>query len=446
MSDVTATHATVGRLLAHEAAALLTRLRRADPMALRMPMVAAAAPSTLARQTIDRHLGARRLEVERAVKEFQVRVRTMPPIEAQQQLTALRLRFTGWLDQYDLFADALTQRSERDVGVWLAGLDAAATDALSLAGLRSAIPVLCYLDRGSGAAIRRVSTPLPGGGKNPVAVIRIPRERMVGGALPSSLVHEVGHQAAAALDLVGSLTPVVRSLQRSSSPDVRLAWSLWERWLSEVLADLWAVAKVGVAATLGLMGVMSLPRAFVFRISPNDPHPTPWIRVRLSCVLGQALYPDPQWASLSKVWSALYATDSLDADTRHTFAALEGSMSAFAALLLHHRPRSLRGLSLCEGFAPAGRHPSRLAAYYLAWDGDVERMRSAPPTLVFAVLGQARANDWLSPSHESALLVELLKSGPCAVRSVPRAAAGTRTRLRAGPQTSSRDFCKGEFP
>ncbi len=49
----------------------------------------------------------------------------------------------------------------------------------------------------AGAAIRRARTRLPGGGDNPVAIIRVPRERMVGSGIASSLVHEVGHQAAA---------------------------------------------------------------------------------------------------------------------------------------------------------------------------------------------------------------------------------------------------------
>ena len=46
---------------------------------------------------------------------------------------------------------------------------------------------------------------------------------------------------------------------------------------------------------MGLMGVVSLPRAFVFRIDLADPHPTPWLRVKLSAAMGQALYPHPQW-------------------------------------------------------------------------------------------------------------------------------------------------------
>ena len=68
-----------------------------------------------------------------------------------------------------------------------------------------------------GAAIRRARTRLPGGGENPVAIVRVPRERMVGTGIASSLVHEVGHQAAALLDLVNSLRPILKGLQRGTA-------------------------------------------------------------------------------------------------------------------------------------------------------------------------------------------------------------------------------------
>ena len=117
----------------------------------------------------------------------------------------LRMRFNGLLADLDTFGDVLTQRSQTNNGVWLAGLDVAAADGLAVPGLdEQPPPVMCYLDRGHGAAIRRARTRLVTG-ENPVAIVRIPRERMVGGGIGSSLLHEVGHQAAAMLDLLPSL-------------------------------------------------------------------------------------------------------------------------------------------------------------------------------------------------------------------------------------------------
>ena len=89
------------------------------------------------------------------------------------------MAFNVTLTQFDLFSDALAQRGDLVSGVWLSGLDALASDAMDLPAVHEAPPALCYLDRGIGAAIRRARTRLPGGGENPVALIRVPRERMV---------------------------------------------------------------------------------------------------------------------------------------------------------------------------------------------------------------------------------------------------------------------------
>src|SRR6185503_15925566 len=234
--------------------------------------------------------------------------------------------------------------------VWLSGLDVVSADALELPGYYRAPPIICYLDRDIGAAIRRARTRLPGGGENPVAIIRVPRERMIGTGIASSLVHEVGHQAAALLDLVDSLRPALRRMQRDATP-APFVWQIWERWISEIVADFWSVARVGITSTLGLMAVVSLPRAFVFRISEDDPHPTPWIRVKLSCAIGKALYPHAQWDHLAQLWEQYYPTAGLDQRNRALFAMLNEAIPSFVTLLIQHRPKLLRGASLREAMA-----------------------------------------------------------------------------------------------
>jgi hypothetical protein len=400
-------------LLGQEARALLTRLARVKPFALHEPMLPAAAVSLAAQAAIERYLAQGRRQLRRMVYAYLRWLnsdagRRLPPAEAQRRFTFLRMRFNAVLSQFDMFADVLTQRSEHDTGVWLSGLDSVAADALALpGGYYQAPPVICYLDRGHGAAIRRARTRLTGGGENPVAIIRVPRERMVGSGIASSLVHEVGHQGAALLDLVASLRPLLRGMQ-SSGAEQRLVWQLWDRWISEIVSDLWSVARVGIAATTGLMGVVSLPRPFVFRVTVDDPHPMPWIRVKLSCALGQALYPHPQWQHLAALWEACYPIGNLDQERRALIAALEQSMPAFVTLLVNHRPRALRGRSLGEVLATPERQPGNLAAAFELWHGQAELMRRAPPSLVFAAIGQARADGRMSPEEESRLLAYLL--------------------------------------
>lgn len=400
-------------MLEQEARALLCRLERVKPFALHESMLPAAGIMPAAHIGIERYLMKGRQELRRRVQRYLGWLRgpigrRATPEQAQRLFSILRLRFNAVLTQFDLFNDVLTQRSENSIGIWLSGLDIVSADALRLPGHYYEVPpVICYFDRGAGAAIRRARTRLPGGGDNPVAIIRIPRERLVGSAIASSLVHEVGHQGAALLDLVNSLRPVLQGLQRGSGP-YSATWSLWERWISEIVADFWSVARIGIASTLGLMGVVSLPRAFVFRLNLDDPHPPPWIRVKLSCAMGQALYPHPQWQRLSKLWESFYPPTGLDAERRQSYDALMATLPGFVALLVNHRPQSLRGRTLAEILEVQSRQPRHLQTLLQAWRQKPAKMYQAPPTLAFAVIGQARFDGRMSPEQESTILAKLL--------------------------------------
>jgi hypothetical protein len=399
-------------MLLHETRSLMARLAMVKSFALQEPMLPAAALLPRAQSAIDKCLVVGRRQLRRLLHQF-LRWLQHPasdlatPEEAQRRFTMLRLRFNVVVTQFDMFSDVITQRSENETGVWLGGLDVVAANALELPGYYEAPPVICYLDRDIGAAIRRARTRLPGGGENPVAIIRVPRERMVGTGIASSLVHEVGHQAAALLDLVDSLRTILKGLQRGSAAS-RLPWQMWERWISEIVADFWSVARVGIASTIGLIGVVSLPRPFVFRLNTDDPHPMPWIRVRLSSAIGEALYPHPQWRRLGALWESYYPTVGLAAQTQNLLAQLLESMPAFVSLLINHRPRALRGSSLIEVMDVGQRQPARLGTLYRQWGANPSEMYRAPPVLVFAVIGQARADGGISPEDESALLSKLL--------------------------------------
>jgi hypothetical protein len=200
---------------------------------------------------------------------------------------------------------------------------------------------------------------------------------------------------------------VLQGLQRGASAD-RISWSLWERWISEIVADLWSVARVGIGSTMGLVNVVSLPRAFVFRLNVDDPHPMPWIRVMLSASIGEALYPHPQWSRIRALWESYYPPQGLPAGTSELLERMQANMPAFVALLVEHRPKALRGRSLREIFDTNGRQPARLEALYRDWLQDPSQMYRAAPMLVFAVIGQARGNGWLSPEDESILVAKLL--------------------------------------
>lgn len=397
-------------MLDQEAHALLARLARVKPFVLSEPMVLAASLLPAAQIAIERFLTKGRRELRERIQGYLSWMhgegKQAPPDEIQRRFVFLKLRFNAVLAQLELFYQVISQRSESEQGIWISGLDVVAADALALPQFYEAPPVICYLDRGIGGAIRRARTRMPGGGENPVAVIRIPRERMIGSGIASSLVHETGHQAAALLGLVPSLQQVLQEKQRAVQQP--MPWRLWERWISEIVADCWSIARVGVVSTLGLIGVVSLPRPFVFRINVDDPHPAPWIRVKLSCAIGDGLYPHPQWKRIADLWESYYPLADLDGERKKLLAQLQQTLAEFVTIMIDHRAQALRGRSLREAMKVEERTPARLAALFSAWNEAPQQMYRAPPSLVFAVLGQAKADGGLSPKDESDLLAKLL--------------------------------------
>jgi len=401
--------------LKNEAISMLARLGQLQPFSLSTPMVAAASPSDEALRAITDHLIEAKRELRRKMHTFLKRVEDKTgnsfksAAEAQSEFAVLKLRFNNILDQLDIFADVLTQRSEHQTGVWIAGLDVVASDALVPAkGLYEVPPLMCFLERGHGAAIRRARTRLPGGDLNPVAIIQVPRERMVGSGIASSLIHEVGHQGAALLNLVESMRETLKKQIANAPANQKLAWSLYERWISEIVADYWSIGHLGISATQGLMNVVSLPKYFMFRIKLDDPHPFPWIRVKLSLAFGAVLFPDPQWERFEKLWRQLYPIEDLDALRRNVIDQLEAVMSEFVELLSTHRSHSLKEQMLYELFPISGRQPPRLRQLYDLLISQPEIAGNAPPSLVFAVIGQARADSRINAITEGNLISRFL--------------------------------------
>jgi hypothetical protein len=400
---------TTREWVADEARALLGRLARVRPLLVQETMTPAAATDVRTLRAIEAHLAADRSRM-RAELEGLMRwlaaneSRDASGAEMQRRLIRARLQFNDVLSNLDLFIDAFTQRSERDTGLWLAGLEVAAHDVLGLPGWYEPPPVLCYLDRGPGAAIRRARTRLPGGGANPIALIQIPRERMTGTGLAASLAHETGHQAAALLELVESLRATMGARHGTFGGRVQ---SLWLRWISEIVADLWALARLGPTATIGLMGVLSLPPFFVFRVSVNDPHPPPWIRVKLSAALGHELYPDPQWAEMIELWDELYPLVGVPSLRRRVLEELAATAAPLARFLLDHRCEKLAGARLGDVVGSPDRSPRRLAAALRdpRW---TRTLADEAPSAALALLGQARWSRTISPDDERRAVANLL--------------------------------------
>jgi hypothetical protein len=192
------------------------------------------------------------------------------------------------------------------------------------------------------------------------------------------------------------------------------------------VADCYSIGRIGIGSTLGLIGLVSLPRSFVFRPSDDDPHPMPWVRVLLSCAIGDRLYPDPQWERLAATWQAMYPIDGLRPELSATIGELRSTMPDLVSVLVDHRPARLRGSSLGEVLHNPELQREALLRRFSAWEARPGRMALAPPTVAFAVLGQARASGRLSPERESRLLGRLIASW-AVTSSLKTAEATTRS-------------------
>ncbi len=412
--------------LEQEARSLGTRLERIKPFVLQETMTPAAALLPDAQVGIERALFKGRHYLRDQLTDFiewvEAAGNTVPPAEAQRRFTSVRMGFNAHLSELELFSDAITQRSESELGVWLSGLDVAAADGLIIPGgdFFDLPPIICYVDRGHGAAIRRISTRLPAGSANPVAIIRIPRERMIGHGIASSLLHEVGHQAAALLDLVASLRrELVRREQNATSPTEGKTWRCWRTWISEIVADFWSVAKLGVGSTLGLLGVVSLPRRHVFRVTLSDPHPFPWIRVKVSAADRPVGFTRTRNGGYrAAVGAALPPRAAPDQPPRQVIAELEPTIPLLARLLVvAHQPARCEAPARGRPSAPSDARPN---AYSL-----VRAMASTDRTCPAQSLRPSSSPRWDKPASpaDSRLKTRRPRSavcspiGPCAALS-----------------------------
>ena len=398
--------------LINEAYSLLARLHSVKPFSMTMPMVRGAYISNNAMKGVTDLLEKGKKQLHTSITAFIQKAKTKnsndDPQLLHKQFTLLKLRFNSILDQLDIFGDVLSQRAEHEVGIWLSGLDVLAEDGLAIAkSYFDSPPLMVFLERGHGAAIRRARTRLPGGDENPVAVIQIPRERMIGSGIASSLIHEVGHQCAELLDLTKSIrTAIDTKMQTAKNKE---AYRYYSMWIPEIIADYWAIGQLGITSALGLAGVVTLPKYFQFRLDLDDPHPTPYARVQISCAFGNSLYPHSQWNKLWDLWKNFYPLEGLPSEKIQILQKIEEELPQFVELVNNHQPKSLKGKKLMTLFPLLERQPTQLQQYFQRWKNDPHIIDRAPPTLVFAIMGQAKADLLLEAADESRILRHQLR-------------------------------------
>lgn len=144
----------------------------------------------------------------------------------------------------------------------------------------------------------------------PIPVIEVPWDTVDNAWELLSLHHEVGHDIEADL----SLRPALRSalgqqLAAAQVPAARV--TTWLAWLGEVVADLCALQLGGPAFADALMHLLLLPPEAVTTLDDGDPHPTPYLRVRMAAAYIRTMAPPGSAASahadrIEAQWQSLY--------------------------------------------------------------------------------------------------------------------------------------------
>lgn len=262
---------------------------------------------------------------------------------------------------FDTYADVLTQRHPPELGRQLAGCDVLAWDALNRDHPALAIvqPPIVYCDRGFGASVAREGIPTPGRGRNPVPLIQIPYSRLKEKYNLTSVLHETGHEAMKRLQLDTELPAVMRArlTRAGASPTIIDRFAMW---MAEIGPDFWTFCAAGHAQAAGIKDILALPPAYVFRASPWDPHPMPYLRARLSFEWCRQVWGHGIWDEWDRAWQQLYPLVDAEGPSRSLARTASACLPVVSDVLLTHRFTALNGRRIPDLFNLSLLAPTRI--------------------------------------------------------------------------------------
>jgi hypothetical protein len=321
-----------------------------------------------------------------------------PSGELRQGVLRLRQRYLQVETVLDFFGDAIGARANPALGDLLRGYDTLAGDSMaaSLGPLGIDAPLaLVYLDKGLGASILRAGIRLwDESHPSPAASIKLTRHNLT---YPTALLHETGHQVG---HLTGWNAELADHLAQVVAPHSREVAELWRSWSGEVAADVHAFVQTGWAPVAALANVVDGPTSRVFPIRFGDPHPPPYLRVKLNVALCRSWYGAGPWDRVGRAWSERHPVppgdlgavvqvstealgDIVDVCTRRPMTAFRG-----APITTSVDPRRVSPAALADLTRRAG--PSLLTSSYLRRR---DPLRILALLAVRAVVDPARAGE-----------------------------------------------------
>ena len=95
--------------------------------------------------------------------------------------------------------------------------------------------------------------------------------------------------------------------------------------------------------------------------------------------------------------------------TRFKLDRLQRYIPKVVSIIGEHRFHKLNGKKLKEIMPVKSRQPKQLLSRFAQWKDQTKLMNEDPPTLTFAVIGQAKFSKLLNPMDESPLLNSIFK-------------------------------------
>ncbi|MEW5727097.1 MAG: hypothetical protein AB1918_04650 [Pseudomonadota bacterium] len=331
-------------------------------------------------------------------RRLAARAATAADGDLRADVLAFRDRYTQTEVVLDFYGDAVNTRTNPETGAMLRACDHLAWSSLNqaLPALGHAVPpVLCYVDKGLGAAILKAGLRLWDGGTiSPAAAIRVARHNLW---RPTSLIHEAGHQFAHIAGWNEELAEVYRT-ELGAAPEVATTWA---GWASEVAADAFAFVHLGYAAVATLHDVLAGDRQAVFSFG-FGPHPVSYLRILLGVAMCRRAFGAGPWDDMEAEWRADNPLDGVPAPTRAVVEASLQVLPRIADVTVWRPMRGFNGRALAAIVDPARVAPAALArleaerggSLYVSMDSlRSEGLRLTALTGLRAAAEPARAHD-----------------------------------------------------
>ncbi|GLZ16294.1 hypothetical protein Acsp04_65290 [Actinomadura sp. NBRC 104425] len=322
---------------------------------------------------LERHLGvAIRAQLRRSVLHLQ---RTADVLDAELRaaetlaeldrvrrlVVRFRRRFLRVETALDFYGDAVNTRTSPKIGGLLRACDILAGRSLEQVlgplGLPTP-PVLTYVDRGLGASILRSGLRLWDGRSFSVAAaVKVTRHNL-GGARPTALLHECGHQLGFSTGWNDELAAAFRREFQHDAPDVGDAWAGWS---SETAADAFAFAHAGYAAVAALHDVIAGEEQRVWTVPPGDPHPPAALRVLANAAMARRFYGVGPWDDLAGSWTLTHPLRRAPDRVRGLYERSAARLPRIVDVLLLRPMRAFHGRPLVAYVDPLRVRPDELA-------------------------------------------------------------------------------------